>query len=147
MLFKYTARSLDGDQTKGVLEAADKHEAARLLREKGLVLVSAKHEDDEDALSPIRNIVGSLFGVPLVEKMTFVRYLAVLISAGVDISRGLSILEEQVKNVGFKKIIRAIREEVMRGKTLNESFAQHPKAFSGLVVNMVAVGEESGRLV
>src|SRR3989344_1991595 len=147
MLFKYTARNLDGEQTKGVLDAPDKHALSRILREKGFVLVSAKHNEDENAFSPIKNIIGSMFGVPLVEKMTFVRYLAVLISAGVDISRGLSILEEQVKNIGFKKIIRAIREEVMRGKTLNESFAQHPKAFSGLVVNMVAVGEESGRLV
>jgi len=114
MLFKYTARNLDGEQTKGVLDAPDKHALSRILREKGFVLVSAKHNEDENAFSPIKNIIGSMFGVPLVEKMTFVRYLAVLISAGVDISRGLSILEEQVKNIGFKKIIRAIREEVMR---------------------------------
>lgn len=147
MLFKYTARNLEGEQSKGVLEASDKHVLSRMLREKGMVLVSAQNEEVANALSPVKNIMGSLFGVPLVEKMTFVRYLAVLISAGVDISRALSILEEQVISSTFKKIIRSIREEVIRGKTLNESFAQHPKAFSGLVVNMVAVGEESGRLV
>jgi len=139
---------LDGAAVKGSFEAADKHVLARLLREKNLVLVSADQEGEKSTHpGTIDRVISSFFGVPLVEKMTFIRYLAVLISAGVDISRGLTILEQQVKSSTFRSIIRSVHQEVVKGHALNEAMAMHPKAFSELVVNMVAVGEESGRLV
>src|SRR3989338_10788448 len=145
-LFKYVARSIDGAAQSGIQEAADKRVLARFLR-KGMILVSAEHKEKSDTPVFIKRITAGILGVPLVEKMTFIRYLAVLISAGVDISRALSVLEQQVKSPTFKDIIRAVHAEVMQGKTLHETLAKHPKAFSELTVNMIAVGEESGRLV
>ncbi|HLF67293.1 MAG: hypothetical protein A3A80_02600 [Candidatus Terrybacteria bacterium RIFCSPLOWO2_01_FULL_44_24] len=146
-LFKYVARSIDGAAQSGIQEAADKRVLARFLRGKGMILVSAEHKEKSDTPVFIKRITAGILGVPLVEKMTFIRYLAVLISAGVDISRALSVLEQQVKSPTFKDIIRAVHAEVMQGKTLHETLAKHPKAFSELTVNMIAVGEESGRLV
>lgn len=78
--------------------------------------------------------------------MIFARHLAVMIGAGLSMTRALETLGLQTKNKKFSKIIGALKESVNQGQPLADSLGKYPRIFSELFVNMVRVGEASGNL-
>jgi len=76
----------------------------------------------------------------------FAKNLSVMVDAGLSVSRALTILEKQLKNKNFIKILKNVGSLVNSGETLSNSLAQHPDTFSDLFVSMVKAGEESGKL-
>jgi len=71
---------------------------------------------------------------------------AVMIGSGVPLVRCLSILQAQMENPTFSKIIGQIRSEVEGGSTFSQALSRHPKAFDNLFVNLVKAGEAGGIL-
>ena len=76
----------------------------------------------------------------------FTYQMATLINAHVPLSRALGVSLEQITNVGLKRVIEQVKYDVEHGSPLNDAFAQHPKVFSDLYVNMVRAGEAGGVL-
>ena len=146
----YTAKSFQGESKSGTLEAKNESELARILRQEGFVLISAALEDVKKRKFGLSRVVGgwrSFFaGVGLKEKMFFTRNLQVMIASGLSLPRALKTLSEQTKNKKFKKVLKEIDEEVVRGKSFSEALFHHPDIFSELFQNMIKVGEESGTL-
>ena len=85
-------------------------------------------------------------GVKPEEQITFAKNLAVMIDAGLPVSRAISILEKQTKNKTLKGILEKINNTINSGETLSKSLENFPNVFSGLFVSMVRAGEESGKL-
>ena len=88
-----------------------------------------------------------LFG-PLVLKTVLVRFLTTLSTlqrSGVAILMSLDIASETAGNVVVEDQLRRAREEVMRGSFLSKELARS-KVFPPLMVRMLAVGEETGRI-
>ena len=75
-----------------------------------------------------------------------VRQLSTLLSAGLPLVESLTAIIEQVPNPALKKIVTQVRERVNEGSSLADAFAQHPRIFSSLFVNMTRAGERSGAL-
>jgi type IV pilus assembly protein PilC len=142
--YLYTAKSLRGEEKKGVLEAEDIHQLSKKLREKGFVLVKAKPESEQKEGFNISLPFGK--GVSLTEKMFFVRNLQVMTTAGLPLPRAVGALADQTKNKNMKEALLHIREEITRGRSLSEAIGDYPDLFSELFQSMVAVGEESGTL-
>jgi type II secretory pathway component PulF len=69
-----------------------------------------------------------------------------MISAGLALSRALSVQERQAHNKKFKAIIKSLNTEINKGHSLSEALALYPKVFSSIFVSMVKAGEESGGL-
>ncbi|MEK7160403.1 MAG: type II secretion system F family protein, partial [Patescibacteria group bacterium] len=145
--YKYTAKSLTGEAKNGTLDAASEGELARLLREQGFLLTFVQANVatrlNRQWLKEALTIFSS---VSLFEKIIFVRHLAVMVGAGLAISRALETLSLQTTNQNFSKILQAVNNDVRQGQPLADSFNKHPKVFSELFVNMVKVGETSGSL-
>ncbi len=74
----------------------------------------------------------------------FTNQLAVLLDAGIPVTKCLRILEGQMSAGAMKRALMEIREDVEGGTSLSESFAKHPKTFDSLYTNMVAAGEAGG---
>ena len=129
-------------------EAKDEYDLARNLRQEGYLLVSAT--GGEDAKNFLKTKTRSFAfwerGVPLKEKMFFVRNLRVMISAGVSLPKSLTVLSEQTKNRKFKRVLSKMAEAIIRGEHFSSVIAKHPDVFSNLFVSIVKVGEESGTL-
>jgi len=88
-----------------------------------------------------------VFG-PVVRKIAvarFTRTLGTLLSSGVPILDSLDITARTAGNVVVEKSIRYARERISEGKTMAEPLAQS-KVFPGMVVQMIAVGEQTGAL-
>ncbi len=75
----------------------------------------------------------------------FTRTLAMLISSGIHILEGLSILRASLGNVLFRDAIADIAQKVEKGFPLGETFAQYD-VFPPIVSQMMKVGEETGKM-
>lgn len=74
------------------------------------------------------------------------RTLSSLLSAGVDITKAISITRDVVQNVHYKRVLEETQAAVQKGSPMSESFRAHPKLFPVMVGEMMAVGEETGKL-
>jgi type IV pilus assembly protein PilC len=74
------------------------------------------------------------------------RTLSSLLSAGVDMIYAITITREVVGDHYYQKVLADAEAQVTKGKGLSETFNKHPELYPPLVAEMVAVGEETGRL-
>ena len=74
----------------------------------------------------------------------FTNQLAVLLDAGIPVTKCLRILQGQMPPGAMKKALLEIREDVEGGTSLSESFAKQEHIFDSLYTNMVAAGEAGG---
>ncbi len=78
--------------------------------------------------------------------MAFIsEYLAMLVSAGINLLECLEILEGTVRNTLYQERIRQVREGVKRGNSLSKELTR-AKVFPPMMVRLVSVGEQSGTL-
>jgi type IV pilus assembly protein PilC len=75
----------------------------------------------------------------------FSRTLATLIRSGVPILQALEIVADTVNNGVISRAIRDVQDSVREGESLATPLAKHP-TFPAMVVQMMAVGEETGAL-
>lgn len=144
--FSYKAKTVDGEIKSGRMEAKDQPELSGILRQKGLVLVSA--EQIKGAKKGAIELPGFLKSkkVGLVDKMLFTRNLSVMLRSGLPFARALTILAEQTKSKYFSEVLEKVTEDVQKGSALADSLEKYPKVFNKLFVSMVRVGEAGGNL-
>ncbi|PIV64313.1 MAG: pilus assembly protein PilC [bacterium (Candidatus Ratteibacteria) CG01_land_8_20_14_3_00_40_19] len=143
-LYRYTARTLEGELINSTMEATEEAEVVKSLRERKLTIVSIAAETKRK-----RKKTGASWTtakISLDDLVVFSRQLATMVDAGLPMIQILDILAKQVENKGFRVIIGKIRDEVSTGNNLSEALEKHPKVFSSLYVNMVRAGEASGAL-
>lgn len=143
--YSYKAKSVKGEEKTGFLEAKDTHQLSQKLHAQGFVLIKAQLSDEVKKRKFNINLP-TLGGVPLTEKMFFVRNLQVMIAAGLPLPRAIKALSKQVKTPEFKKALSEIKDRVVEGKSLSEAMGYYPSVFPQLLRSMVKVGEESGTL-
>ena len=74
----------------------------------------------------------------------FTSQLAVLLNAGIPITKSLRILEGQMPQGAMKRIAAQLVEDVEGGTPLSEAMAKHDVVFDALYTNMVRAGEAGG---
>ena len=75
----------------------------------------------------------------------FARTLSTLIRSGVPILQALEIVAETVNNGVISRAVRDVQDSVREGESLATPLAKHA-TFPSMVVQMMAVGEETGAL-
>jgi general secretion pathway protein F len=145
-VYEYRALNTSGRTVKGIVDA-DSSRAARLkLRRNGIFPIELHEEAEASGDKQAFDVLRLLRRIKLQEVAIMVRQLSTLLSAGLPLVESLSAIVEQVPNPALKKIITQVRERVNEGSTLADAFAQHPRIFSSLFVNMTRAGERSGAL-
>jgi len=104
---------------------------------------SYKFRKATDALFLKAPIFGSLLRKVAVARFT--RTLGTMIASGVPILDGLEIVAKTAGNVIIEEALRSVREAISEGKTIAEPLAESG-VFPGMVVQMIAVGEETGAM-
>ncbi len=141
--FNYSARDNKGKEIKGKLEARDAQAVVEILQDKGLVVVNVKEKANIDFEQLGQINIG---GVPMQEKVIFMRQLATMVGAGLPLTRGLQVMEQQISNPMFKKVITQVKTSVESGKSLAESFRNADEVFDNITINLIEAGESSGNL-
>jgi type IV pilus assembly protein PilC len=88
-----------------------------------------------------------VFG-PLFHKIAltrFARNLSTLMAAGVPILQALEITADTVNNGPIANAVKDVQDSVRQGESINRPLSQH-EVFPPMVVQMIAVGEETGNV-
>jgi type IV pilus assembly protein PilC len=100
-----------------------------------------------------RNIDALIFKIPVFGSLQrqiilteLTRTLALMVGAGVPILEALNITSEVVGNTIVSDALKDAAKSVEKGFPIAYSFARHPEAFPFILSQMVAVGEETGKM-
>src|SRR5688500_1131104 len=137
--YMYKARTLNGENTQGEVNAATESEVVGHLRKRRLVVVSVKEKPKEVSISLGKRVKTK-------DLVLFTRQFATMINAGLPLVQSLDILASQQPKPKVAQKIRAILSDVESGSTLADSMRRHRDFFSDVYVNMVAAGEAGGIL-
>ncbi|MEE9126556.1 MAG: type II secretion system F family protein [Planctomycetota bacterium] len=74
----------------------------------------------------------------------FTCQLAVLLDAGIPVTKCLRILEGQMPAGALRRALAGVTEDVESGTSLSESLAKYPDIFDHLYTSMVSAGEAGG---
>lgn len=144
MKFRVTFRKEDGKEETRVVEAANRFSVYQDAEKAGQTVV-ALDEARGGGLSSKLNITFGT-GIKADELITFTKNMGAMLSAGLTLSRALSVMERQSSNKRLKAIVIDLEAKVKAGSAFHEALAEHGKVFSKLFVAMAKAGEESGTL-
>jgi type IV pilus assembly protein PilC len=74
------------------------------------------------------------------------RTLSSLIDSGVDILEGIRITRDVIQNVHYKKVLVAVEDAINKGEPISKVFGSSTKFYPVFLSEMVAVGEETGKV-
>ena len=148
-IFHYKAKKKeDGSVYEGVVEVEDRFALYQHIQKEDASIISFTEGDGGFDINNIQiPILSSIFGrITIIEKINFIKNLSAMLSAGLSISRALSVMERQSKNKSFKNILSSLVSDIEGGETFASALEKYPKVFSPLMVSMARAGEESGML-
>ncbi len=140
--FSYEARDQATNKVvKASIQAESETAAARLLMKQGFVPLEVKEQLGDGSF--LARITGR---ITTKDKVVFTRQLATLIGAGLPLSQALHTVTEQTENKQLQSIVQDISASVEGGRSLSDSFSQHPKVFNEVFLSIMSAGELSGTL-
>lgn len=142
MRFKYSARTPEGEQREGIVEAINQDSAVEILQNNALVVVSVVEE--RAAFWQMR--IKFFDRVKMRDVVIFSRQLSTLFEAKVPVVESLKTLVSESFNVTLKNAVSEVLDDISGGSNLSQAMVKHPNVFSSFYVNMVRAGEESGKL-
>ena len=133
-----------GEVVRGVREAQTHALLGQDLLSEGVLLT--KYSKKEQKL-PGASLLSSIFNrVPVIERVLFSRYFALMLKAGMDVKKSLQALQQQTRSKPMKQALESVYQDIERGKTLAESMKKFPGAFPPIFLSFIEVGETTGRL-
>jgi type IV pilus assembly protein PilC len=104
---------------------------------------SKKMREIQDRIMLKAPVVGAILTKAAIAR--FARTLSTMFSAGVPLVEALESVAGATGNIVYENGVMAIRDEVSTGQRL-QSAMQNTELFPNMVIQMIAVGEESGSL-
>ncbi|MFZ2226448.1 MAG: type II secretion system F family protein [Candidatus Moraniibacteriota bacterium] len=93
-----------------------------------------------------------LINIPVINNLViknncarFARIYSSLLRSGVPVVQALTIISNTLTNYYYKDALKESVDEVQKGVTLSKIVEKHPKIFPLLMVQMIQVGEETGK--
>lgn len=139
--FKYKAKDKDGKTVEGLVEGSDEKQAAKILREKGLLVISLNAKGD-DLILQVKRGLGR---INTQDKVNFTRQLSTMVNAGLTITESLSILELQA-SPAMSRLITEVLRQVESGVSLADALEKHNNTFDQIYIALIRSGETAGVL-
>jgi len=142
MLFNYKAIDSAGISKEGEIDAPNRDVAISGLQRRGLVVISIKDEEESK----------SLFSISFFERVSnkdvviLSRQIATLFEAQVSALKAFTMLSTNTENKLLGKKLNTISDDLQAGLSISGALEKHPDVFSNFYINMVKVGEETGKL-
>ena len=133
--YAWRGQNTSGQDLSGVIYGADKNAVREQLHQRGVIALHIRQNRE-----PLFRRVSPL------EMTRFLQELATLYDAGVPLLQILDVQLHSEPKAYFRNILQTIRLDVERGENLHTALRHHPRIFDELTCNLIASGEESGRL-
>lgn len=145
--FRYLARDASGALQQGVIEATSAQGALEQLKRRQWVTLQLDEGAAETkGVSETLNIELWPSRLKLTDLIVFCRQMYSLMKAGIPIIRAIRGLAESTSSPLMHKQLLQVADELEKGRTLSAALTDHPKDFNRLMVSIIHVGENTGRL-
>jgi type IV pilus assembly protein PilC len=142
MLFKYKAVDNEGHNKEGEIDAPSKDIAITGLQRRGLVVISIVDGGKKSSF-----FAQKFFShVPMKDVVILSRQIATLFEAQVSALKAFTMLSANTENQLLGQKLVQVSDDLQAGVSISGSLAKHSEVFSDFYVNMVKVGEETGKL-
>lgn len=140
-VFTYRGFDSAGASVSGEVDAVSK-EAARLqLLRQGLMVAALEEVRQQDSAFAFGNSRISLGDIEFLTSE-----LSVLLDAGLKIDRGIELLKSSSKKPQLSNMLDKVSKALRSGQQLSQALAEFPEVFDPLYINLVAIGETTGKL-
>lgn len=143
--FRYTAEKQGGEIYRGLADVTDRFELYETIRREGGKVINVEEDRSENIWS-LRYWNARFSTVPMQEKILFSRNLAAMLTAGLSLSRSLSVIERQTRQPKFGNVVAQLGSEVRHGTSFHDALQSFPDVFPRIFTAMVKAGEEAGDL-
>ena len=133
--FSYKARKRTGEIVQGVLDGADRAAAGVAPAGEGRSVLPATLRRKRQRKPKLQELA------------TFTQQLANLLNSGMPLTVALNSMTHLESKGIPSDVSRALKQDVMEGRSLSDSMSKQRVIFSDLYINMVRAGEQSGALV
>ncbi len=137
--FKYKAKDKTGGLVSGEVEANDEQHAAKLVRQRELVVISINKKTE----IPVNFINNFKSRISSADTTNFTRQLATMINAGLPLTEALLIMRAQSQGA-MQKVVSQILADVEEGEALSNAMNKHKNAFSETYIALIRSGEVGG---
>jgi type IV pilus assembly protein PilC len=146
--FTYTGEDKAGKKVENTVEAKDRFAVYEVARGLGHT-VSAIEETSGFNIKRFLDIERINYAISRVKQDELVmvtRNLGSMLTAGLTVSRALSVIGRQSSNPRLKGVMTKIIDHINQGDQFHETLRKFPETFDDLYVAMIKAGEESGNL-
>jgi len=145
-LYHYEGRNRTGEAVSGDLEASSENAVASDLQSQGIIPISISETVVQFDVMEYLTEKLNLEQVSLEDLIIFSRQMYALNKAGIPLLQALQGLADSIRNARLAKAIYDVIRSIESGVNLASSLGQHPDVFTPIIVSMVHVGENTGRL-
>jgi len=142
--FHYTGFDAAGSGVDGTVDAANLEKARAELRERDILITEIRPAAEAQDWRETLGLGQSNIGLAELEILT--AEFGLLLENGVRIDRGLEILRRGAENPASRRLLDGLLQSLKQGNQLSVAAAEWPQVFDPLYVNLLALGEASGRL-
>ncbi|MBF0421594.1 MAG: type II secretion system F family protein [Magnetococcales bacterium] len=144
-IYKFIGRDRDGKKVSGEMPAESSSDLAEQLLKRNIQPLEVKESSTLVSLGLLEELLGQ--NPPKTDDLVLMsRQLQTLVRAGIPMVRAIHGVMGGSRNVMLQKALSQIAAALEAGQDLSRAMASHPKIFSTLFINMVRVGESTGRL-
>jgi type IV pilus assembly protein PilC len=142
MLFKYKSVDSEGHNKEGEIDAPSKDIAITGLQRRGLVVISIVDGGKKSSFFSQK----FFSHIPMKDVVILSRQIATLFEAQVSALKAFTMLSTNTENQLLGQKLVQVSDDLQAGVSISGSLAKHSEVFSDFYVNMVKVGEETGKL-
>lgn len=147
--FRYKIMEPSGQVTSGILQLPYDNEISaitHLERSGNTIIYVRKLNKFVSAAVPFVFQSGRLNKLNRMALAEFINNMAVMLKAGVPLVTALREGASGVEKSGFDSVISSIITDIEAGSTFSDAAAKYPKVFPKTVLQLIRIGEETGRL-
>ena len=144
MLYRYSAKTAQGEAKSGTIDAASSEFAISSLQSRGFIITFL--EPDQSGIPWYQRTLGKVERVKTKDIVILSRQLATLFEAKVPVVEAFKVLFSESSSPAAKRHLVELLNDIQGGLSISAAMARHPALFSNFYINMVRSGEESGKL-
>lgn len=145
--YEYRGRNRRGELMRGTMESPSAQAVATWLMSTDIFPVSIRSTAAVAQHTP--QWLARLRGrtqVSHVQMLVFTRQMSNMVRAGMQMMDAIEGIRKTTESVALRRILQAVRDDLDRGMVLSAALARHPRVFDDYYVNMIRVGEGTGKL-
>jgi len=145
-IYSYKGRGKDRQFVEGECEGQNLDAAINFLMEQGITLIGIDEKGQGEWLKNLLKMRIDKPHVKIQEMLIFCRQMHTLSKAGISLIIAVRRLAEITRNKDFQETLHGIERGILAGQSLGACMKKYPHIFSPLFVQLISLGEESGKL-